>query len=47
MKLIHVLFHRMIKRSCKFQGCRLIYAGMAKDLDVPVLLLTLGITIQL
>ena len=33
----------MINRSCKLQGCSLIYTGMVKDLDVPVLLLTLGI----
>ena len=43
MKLTHKLFHRMINRSCKLQGCSLIYTGMVKDLDVPVLLLTLGI----
>ena len=43
MKLTHKLFHRMTNRSCKLQGCSLIYTGMAKDLDVPVLLLTLGI----
>ena len=42
MKLVHKLLHRMVKRSCKFQGCSLIYTGMATDLDVPVLLLTLG-----
>ena len=44
MKLTHKLFHRMINRSCKLQGCSLIYTGMAKDLDVPVLSLTLGIS---
>ena len=43
MKLIHKLFHRMINRSCKLQGCSLIYTGKAKYLDAPVLLLTLGI----
>ena len=42
MKLTHKLFHRMTNRSCKLQGCSLIYTGMAKDLDVPVLSLTLG-----
>ena len=43
MKLTHKLFHRMTNRSCKLQGCSLIYTGMAKDVDVPVLSLTLGI----
>ena len=42
MKLTHKLFHRMTNRSCKLQGCSLIYTGMAKDVDVPVLSLTLG-----
>ena len=42
MKRIHTLFHRMVNRSCKFQGFSLIYTGMPKDLDAPVLLLTLG-----
>ena len=42
MKLTHKLFHRMINRSCMLQGYSLIYTGMAKYLDVPVLLLTLG-----
>ena len=44
MKLTHKLFHRMTNRSCKLQGCSLIYTGMAKDVDVPVLSLTLGIS---
>ena len=44
MKLTHKLFHRMTNRSCKLQGCSLIYTGMAKDVDVPVLSLTLGMT---
>ena len=47
MKLTHKLFHRMTKRSCKLQGCSLIYTGMAKDVDVPVLSLTLGIIASL
>ena len=42
MKLTHKLFHRMTNRSCKLQGCSLSYTGMAKDVDVPVLSLTLG-----
>ena len=42
MKLIHKLFHRMMNRSCKLQGCSLIYVGMANYLDVPVLSLTVG-----
>ena len=46
MKRTHKLFHKMINRSCKLQGCSLIYTGMVKDLDVPVLLLTLGICIM-
>ena len=29
-----------INRSCKFQGCSLIYTGMVTDLDVPVLSVT-------
>ena len=37
----------MINRYCKFQGCSSIYMGMAIDLDVPVLLLTLGICVLL
>ena len=44
MKLIHKLFHRMTNRSCKLQGCSLSYTGMAKDVDVPVLSLTLGMS---
>ena len=43
MKLIHKLFHRMMNRSRKCQGCSSIYMGMAKYLDVPVLSLTVGI----
>ena len=42
MKLIHKLFHKMINRSWKFQGCSLIYVGMANYSDVPVLSLTVG-----
>ena len=34
------LFHKMISESIKVQGCSSIYTGMAKDLDVPGLLLT-------
>jgi len=41
MKLIRKLFHKMME-SLKFQGCSLIYMGMAKDLDVPGLSVTVG-----
>ena len=34
---------RMINRSCKFQGCSLIYTAMVTDFDVPVLSMTVGI----
>ena len=44
MKLIHMLFYWMINRSWKFQGCSLIYTGMVKDVDVPLLSVTLGTT---
>ena len=47
LKLLYKLFHRMINRSCKFQGCSSIYTGMVKDLDVPVLSVTVGISIGL
>ena len=47
MKLIHKLFHKMMNRSWKFQGCSLIYVGMANYLDVPVLSLTVGKSIRL
>ena len=40
MKLINKLFHKMMNESVKFQGCFSIHMGMAKDLDVPGLLLT-------
>ena len=43
MKLIHKLFHWMINRPWKSQGCSLIHMGTAKDLDIPVLSVTLGI----
>ena len=43
MKVIHKLFHRMMNRLWKFQGRSLIYMGMVKHLDIPVLLLTVGI----
>ena len=45
MTLIHTLFHLLINRSCKYQGCSSIYTGMAKDLGVPVLSVTLGINL--
>ena len=38
-----MLFHRMINRSWKFQGCGSIDTSMVKDLDVPVLSVTVGI----
>ena len=46
MKLIHKLFHRLMNRSCKFQGCNLICTDMAKYLDVSVLSLTVGICLN-
>ena len=41
MKLIQRLFHMMINRPRKHQGCTSIYTGQARGLDVPVVLLTL------
>ena len=43
MKLIQKLFHKMMNESVTIQGCSSMHMGMAKDLDIPVLLLTLGI----
>ena len=42
MKLMQKLFHWMMNRSLKFQGCSSIDTGMAKDLDIPLLSVTLG-----
>ena len=44
MKLKQKLFHRMIDMSCKFQGCN---SRMAKDFNVPVHLLTLGMIVKI
>ena len=41
---IYKLFHRMIKRFWKCQGCSSIHTGMLKDFDVPVLSVTVGTT---
>ena len=43
MKLMQKLFHWMMNRSLKFQGCSSIDTGTAKDLDIPLLSVTLGI----
>ena len=42
MKLMQKLFHWMMNRSSKFQGCSSIDTGTAKDLDIPLLSVTLG-----
>ena len=37
----------MINRFCKFQGCSSIYTAMVTDFDVPVLSVTVGISLKL
>ena len=39
MKPIQKLLHKMMKKSVK---CSSIYIGTAKDLDIPVLFVTVG-----
>ena len=42
MKLIHKLLNKMTNRFWKCQGCSLKYMWMANNLDVSVLVLTVG-----
>ena len=46
MKLMQKLFHWMMNRSWKFQGCSSIDTGTAEDLDIPLLTVTLGTSFE-
>ena len=46
MKIIQKLFHKIIKESVKFQGCSSMHMRIAKDLDIPVFSVSVGIIKQ-